>query len=158
MKDKIESQRVGKLVRAKHKQCYYNAFHVVMNLPEYANADYVEGMAVFGGLPIEHGWVEKDGVIVDPTLPDRDGVYFPGLRYHGDRGLAEALRTPKPHRSWEDFPIFYRFGWGGVDSPEFRAALVAAYRYAGMEDMAKRYEEYGTRCGRKVLPNVVVVS
>ena len=26
---------------------------------------------------IEHGWVEKDGVIIDPTLPHDDMQYFP---------------------------------------------------------------------------------
>ena len=69
MKDIAESKRVGKLVRAKARQCYYNAFHVVENLPDYFYADYVEGIAILGSLHIEHGWVEKDGVIVDPTLP-----------------------------------------------------------------------------------------
>ena len=153
MKDKIESKRVGKLVRAKNKQCYYNASQVLMHIPEYADADYVEGMAVLDGLTIEHGWVEKDGVIIDPTQPDLDGKYFPGLRFRGVSGLADALRTPKPHRSWQDFPIFYRFGWGGIDSPEFRAALVAAYRYAGLEGLAKQYEEYKPLYDTKVLAN-----
>ena len=142
MKDKAESQRVGKLVRAKSKRCYYNAFHVIMEVPEYANADYVEGMAVMGGLVIEHGWVEKEGVIVDPTLPEREAVYFAGLRFRGGRGLAEALRIPKPDRSRDDLPIFSRFGWGGVDSPEFRAARIAANRHAGIESLAKQYEAY----------------
>ena len=145
-KDMVESQRVGKLVRAEGKQCYYNAFRVIMEIPEYAKADYVEGIAVIGGaLPIEHGWIEKDGVIVDPTLCSDKLAYFPGLRYKGQRGLAEAIRIPKPKRTREDFPIFYRFGWGGIDSPEFRSALVAAYRYAGSEDLAKRYEDYRPR-------------
>jgi hypothetical protein len=36
----------------------------------------------------------------------------------------------------------YRFGWGGIESPEFRSAIVAAYRYAGMDDVAKRYEDW----------------
>ena len=142
-KDKVESKRISKLLRAKSQQCYYNAFRVIMAIPEYAKADYVEGLAVIDhAVVIEHGWVEKDGMIVDPTLPSEDLVYFPGLRFEGQRGLAEAVKTPKPKPTREDFPIFYRFGWGGIDSPEFRAALVAAYRYAGSEDLAKRYEEY----------------
>lgn len=57
------------------------------------------------------------------------------------------MRIPKPKRTREDFPVFYRFGWGGIDSPEFRGALIAANRYVGMEDLAKRYEGYG-RTGR----------
>lgn len=138
MKDIAESKRVGKLVRSISKQCYLNAFRVVQNVPGYAKADYVEGMAVLGGLPIEHGWVEIDGVIVDPTLPMHQGEYFPGLRFSGEYGLAEALQRYKS----TELPFFYHFGWGGVDSPEFKAALIAAYRHAGWEDMAKRYEEY----------------
>ena len=149
MKDVAESRRVGKLVRAveENKQCYYLAAYVVMNLPEYARADYVERLAVVNGLPIQHGWVEKDGVIIDPAWPEREAVYFPGLRFHGRRDLAAALRIPKPEHT-EDFPIFYRFGWGGIDSPDFRAACIAAYRHAGMEAAAKVYEEYKPRARR----------
>ncbi len=144
MKDKSESARVKRLVRARSKRCYHNAFRVIFEIPEYAGADYVEGLAVIGKvLVIEHGWIEKDGVIIDPTLPDKDLDYFPGLRFTGQRGLAEAMQIPKPWRTKEDFPIFYRFGWGGIDRPEFRAALIAANRYVGMEDLAKRYEGYG---------------
>jgi hypothetical protein len=141
MKDTVESKRVSKLIRAKEKHCYYNAFRVIQEVPEYAAADYVEGMAVFGGPPIEHGWVEKDGVIVDPTLPLKEVAYFPGLRFRGQHASAEAFKIPKPSYT-KDLPIFYRFGWGGVDSPEFRAALVAAYRHAGMEQIAQQYENY----------------
>ena len=155
MKDIVESQRVGKLVRARAKQCYRNAFRVIEEVPEYANADYVEGMAIFAFFPIEHGWVEKDGVIVDPTLPLKQGVYFPGLRFTGQRGLAEALRITKPEYTAE-LPIVYRFGWGGIDSPEFRAALIAAYRHAGLESMAKQYEDYQPRRSKERLPDGVL--
>ena len=138
-KDKIESARVRRLVRARPQQCYYNSFHVIFEVPEYAKADYVEGLAVNDyQMVIEHGWVEKDGVIVDPTLIDGDLTYFPGLRFTGQRELSEAMQIPKPEITWEDFPIFYRFGWGGIESPEFRAALVAAYRHVGMHDLASR--------------------
>ncbi len=149
MKDIAESKRVGKLVRSISKQCYLNAFRVVHNVPEYAKADYVEGMAVLGGMPIEHGWVEIDGVIVDPTLPMHHGEYFPGLRFSGQYGLAEALQRFKS----TELPFFYHFGWGGVDSPEFKAALIAAYRHAGCDEMARQYEEYQPRFATKVLPD-----
>jgi hypothetical protein len=147
-KDMVESKTISKLIRAKAQACYHNAFRVVMEIPKYADADYVEGLAVIDhAVVIEHGWVEKDGVVIDPTLPSEDLVYFPGLRVEGQRGLAAAVQIPKPERTQEDFPIFYRFGWGGIDSPEFRAALVTAYRYAGSEGLARRYEEYGTQAG-----------
>jgi hypothetical protein len=142
MKDNAESKRVRKIVGVKAKQCYLNAFRVIQHVPEYADADYVEGMAVLGGLPIEHGWVEKDGIVIDPTLPDDEGEYFPGLRFAGERGLSKALQRFKS----PELPFFYHFGWGGVDSPEFKTALIAAYRHAGWEDMAKRYEEYKPQC------------
>jgi hypothetical protein len=143
MKDITESKRARRQVRAKAKQCYHNAFRVVFEIPEYAHADYVEGLAVIKkGLVIEHGWIEKNGMIVDPTLPEDELDYFPGLRFKGRRGLAEAMQIPKPRRTRDDLPIFYRFGWGGIESPEFRLALAAAYRHVGMVDLARQYEEY----------------
>jgi hypothetical protein len=144
IKDIVESKRVKMLIGSKMKQCYGNAFRVVLALPEYADADYVEGMVVNeGGLVLEHGWVEwKDGMIVDPTLPSEPLTYFPGLRFAGRQGLAEAMRIPKPERTTEDLPIFYRFGWAGTGSPEFRAASAAAYRHAGMAALAEQYENY----------------
>ena len=145
-KDVVESKRVGGIVRAVGKQCYYNAFRVIMEIPEYAKADYVEGIALCGGMLIEHGWIEKDGVIVDPSISLDEMVYFPGLRFAGKTGLAKAIRSPRP-RHTEDLPIFYRFGWGGGDSPEMRAAWAAAFRYIGMEDSARRYEESKPRQG-----------
>ena len=152
MKDIIESKRVRRLVRAKSKQCYHNAFRVVFEIPEYAEAEYVEGLAVIGGaLVIEHGWVEKDGVVIDPTMPSDDLGYFPGLRFKGQRGVAKAMQISKPERTREDLPIFYRFGWGGIESAEFRLALVAAYRHVGMVDLARQYEEYEPKVSTEAL-------
>jgi hypothetical protein len=124
MKNIYESNRTNKLVAARAKQCYNNAFRVVSTLPEYAEATYVEGLVVLpGGLLIEHGWVERDGEVIDPTLLYDGIAYFPGLRFRGVRGIAEAMTTiPKPGYTREDLPIFYRMGWGGADSAEFRAA------------------------------------
>ena len=136
------SKRVGKAVGAKSKECYINAMRVVWHVPEYEQADYVEGYAVIdGNFCIEHGWVEQHGVVIDPTRHDDDITYFPGLRFTGRLGFAKA--TDIPREDWcEDLPIFYRFGWGCIDSPEFRSAMVGAYRYAGLEDLAKRPENW----------------
>lgn len=142
-KDKVESARVRRLVRAKPQRCYHNAYRVIFEIPDYYDADYVEGLVVrFSPLVVEHGWVEKDGGIIDPTLRHDDVTYFPGLRFKGQRGLAEAMRVPKPEGTTEDFPILYRFGFGGIDSPEFRAALAAAYHHVGCHELARQYEYY----------------
>ena len=81
---------------------------------------YVEGIAVNTiGMEMEHAWLMKDGQLVDPTLSDDQVVgYFPGLAFRGRVGLAEALAIPKTGHC-EDLPIFYRFGRGGADNPEF---------------------------------------
>ena len=63
-------------------------------VPELAGAVYVEGYAVIErasgrGLVIEHGWIEHDGRIVDPTLHgERETAYFAGLRFTLPERLA----------------------------------------------------------------------
>lgn len=151
MKDKGESARLRWLVRGKPHQCYINAARVVLYVAGYADADYVEGLAVIGrAIVVEHGWVERDGIVIDPTLPHKDLAYFAGLRFKGQGGLAVAMQIPKPECTPKDFPIFHRFGWGGIDSPEFRAALVCAHRFAWMEELARRYEGCEASCPAEV--------
>ena len=132
-----ESVRVGKLIRAGSRRCYGNARRVIERVEGYANADYVEGIMVCK-LPIEHGWVERDGEIIDPTLPEEEGDYFGGIRARGNQGLAEALQRTK------DLPLLYGYGWGGIEHPGFRAALIAGNRHAGFEESAQQYEDYET--------------
>ena len=96
-KNVSESKRVGKAVKAKKKQCYINAMRVIWYVPEYEQADYVEGYAVTdGNFCIEHGWVEQDGVVIDPTLHDDGIAYFPGLRFTG--GLGDRRGDSDPQR------------------------------------------------------------
>ncbi len=141
-KDIAESMRVADVVHAVGQQCYRNAFRVIKKVPEYSKADYVEGIAITPtGLSIEHGWIEKDEVIVDPTLPRDEMVYFPGLRFTGREGLKRAMRIPKPKVTQEIVPFFYRFGWGGRDSPAMLAAWAAACRHRGNDEHAKWHED-----------------
>ena len=81
-------------------------------------------------------------------------VYFAGLRFHGVHGSVKALQIPKPKGAREEFAVLLSISdCGGIDSPEFRASLVAAYRYIGSEETAKRYEDYQPLYPRKVLPS-----
>lgn len=52
-----------KRIRAKRKQCWYNAFKTLFYCPEFENATYVEGYVV-DGIAIEHGWVEINGELL----------------------------------------------------------------------------------------------
>ena len=116
-----------KRIDVREQECYYNCFKTLLYCKEYSQeAVYVEG--IYLGMPIEHGWLEIDGQIVDPTLPTDTGIYFPGLRYKGISELSKAMQSPKK-RYDGDFPIFYRFGWGGHDSPEFRSARDASIAF-----------------------------
>ena len=134
-----KSKKLRKTIRAKAQQCFANAWDAIETQEEYQNATYVEGMAVVNGLPIEHGWIEHDGEIVDPTLLDANVVYFPGLRFKGREGLDSTWHIPGMMESGLKLPIFYRFGWGGVNSPEFLQAIVSAYRFAGIDAVAESY-------------------
>lgn len=96
-----------------------------MHCPEYVDAAYVEGVAVIGGLAIDHGWIESDDEIVDPTLPEGSLVCFPGLILDGQRGIAETMMLPAQD-GCGDLPLLNRFGWGGADSAEFRRAREGA--------------------------------
>jgi hypothetical protein len=129
-KDIEESVRVGRLIRALPKLCWRNALRVVQKLDEYADASYVEGIACVNGCtPIEHGWVcLPDGTVIDPTIPKRPGVYFPGLEFRGREGIAEFLAIPRA-RAYKEPPFFYAFGWGGEHSPGIRKAWEQGWAY-----------------------------
>lgn len=129
-KDVAESERVGQKIRAVPKQCWFNARRVIQNLKDYTQASYIEGWAVSQrGFLIEHGWIIRDGMIIDPTLPTKAYRYFPGLEFRGRAGIREFLSTTegrKCHRS----PFFHAFGWGGGDSPSYAKALQDSLAYS----------------------------
>ena len=96
-----------------------------MRLPDYSQAGYVEGWAeVDNGLLIEHGWVAKDGTVIDPRLPEDEIVYFPSLEFPGRDGI-EAFMAAKDGKKT---PFFYSFGWGGRNHAGYKQAFQDAKR------------------------------
>ncbi len=88
-KNVCESLRLGQAIRAKQQMCYENAIKVIRHVPGYKHAFYVEGIVVEGKDSVfEHGWVERHGEILDPTLPLDKMAYFPGLRIEGKKAVA----------------------------------------------------------------------
>jgi hypothetical protein len=129
--DKELSRRIARRKEAKGQDVYHAAYCALLGCSELSIGRYVEGYAVaMGGTPFEHGWIELGGKIVDPAAFESGLTYFPGLRL--DRWEAwEALTTiPRPEYVREELPIFYRFGWGGCDSPEMMQAYAEALAFS----------------------------
>lgn len=115
------SRRVAQAVNARAKACWENAFRGLAELLDLAGVLYVEGWAVTCDhlIAVEHGWLEYDGQVIDPTLPGRVAAYFPGLRLTTDQAI-EALR-----RKRGKLPI----SWAS-DSEAYHGALYAALAYS----------------------------
>ena len=125
-KDEIESEKLGERIRAVPRQCWFNARRAVMRLKGFSCASYVEGWAVCdSGRMIEHGWIVRDGVLLDPTLPTGVDAYFPGLEFPGRDGISAFFTTPRG-RKCKRSPFFYAFGWGGTFSPTMWKAQAEA--------------------------------
>lgn len=104
-KDVEESKRVAKRIRAVPKRCWFNARKAVLKLDEYADASLIEGWVFrIGATAIEHGWIVKDGKVIDPTLCEKPIVYFPGLEFRGRKEIKEfdALSIRSQRREWDD--------------------------------------------------------
>lgn len=137
-KDFTESARVGRGIRAVPKRCWFNARRAVMQMADYADASYIEGWIVVPNMPFEHGWIVMDGRIIDPTLPNNPGVYFPGLEFQGRAGIETFLATAEGKKC-KKTPFFYAFGWAGMKSPSFRRCYDEAMAYfQRLCDAAKR--------------------
>lgn len=136
-KDDDESARVARRIGAAMTQCWFNARKAIMRLDEYADASYIEGWAFIGALATEHGWVVANGKIIDPTVPGRTVVYFPGLEFAGRQGIEEFLQTARGGYC-KNSPFFHAFGWGGMYSPSFRKCYEDALAYVRQLEQGKK--------------------
>ena len=81
------------------------------------------------GLWIEHGWVVRNGTVIDPTLTSGVVAYFPGLEFRGRRVIEAFLASPRGRECrWS--PFFFAYGWGGWNSPGMRKAQEDARHFA----------------------------
>lgn len=133
-KDLTGSAALGKQCRAEAKQCYKNAVMAIPFLKE--DVEYVEGhfVADFGDFqyPLDHAWLRKsDGTILDPTLPEDEGVYFEAKAWSGVDALRIALREGQagPYIRYDD--------------PRWRKSAEAANEYAFGEFLGQFQESTG---------------
>lgn len=145
-KDEGASEELGRRIRAVPKQCWFNARRAVMRLKDFAEASYVEGWSVLdSGLWIEHGWVVRDGALLDPTLPTRVAAYFPGLEFCGRQEIKDFLATSQGKKC-KGSPFLFAYGWGGWFSPTMCKAQADATEYA----RAHFWQVLGTSSGHRV--------
>ncbi|MEA5551064.1 hypothetical protein VB713_08750 [Anabaena cylindrica UHCC 0172] len=67
--DESLSLQVAESIKSKAKKPFENAYKAALATE---GSRYVQGFLVFTGQPykpVEHGWIELDEVIIDPTLP-----------------------------------------------------------------------------------------
>lgn len=93
------SAELRRKVWAKQRECWINAWRALPLAP--GDAMYVEGYYTgASGVPLvaEHGWLEVDGRIVDPTIPPgARATYFPVRRFtprEAYEGAAERGELP----------------------------------------------------------------
>jgi hypothetical protein len=135
------SRELAQQVWAEDKDCYRNAVRAVPILP---GAVYVEGWVITSfGLVTEHGWIEHNGEVVDPTptyAEQADGKYFPGVRYTLP-DLAKLM-----NRRGAKVPFVFGKNVHGMDNRDYRIAYrdatKAAYGDAAVFLLEHLYKAY----------------
>lgn len=121
------SQQAAELIQAKSKECWRNA---ILAQQHYPDAIYVEGCIVWNGLVIEHGWLELENRIVEPTLASRLNMdleppqYFAGVRYT----VEEALNALGEVNG--ELPLICRDGHWGRETPSYMLAYCDAWDHS----------------------------
>ena len=119
---------IAQQVSAQPKHCWHNSILGQQVLP---NALYIEGWIVVPeGVVIEHGWLEMESKIVDPTLVPRIHEesevprYFSGIYYTVEESFEGLEATDG------ELPLVYRDGcWGRVTAP-YMLAYCDAWEYS----------------------------
>jgi hypothetical protein len=117
--------------------CWANAVQALrLYYKQLGDMVYVEGWCAMPDISMvqEHGWLEVDGAILDPTyaVPDDDdqgqGVrphyeYFPAVRYRLEELKGVRLRSLP--RIWKTG------GFGGLQNEAYYSAMNSAYQRIG---------------------------
>lgn len=131
------SQQAAELIQAKSKECWRNA---ILAQQHYPDAIYVEGCIVWNGLVIEHGWLELENRIVEPTLARRLNMdleppqYFAGVRYTVEEAL-DALGEANG-----ELPLICRDGHWGRETPPYMLAYCDAWDHSIRQSIGERSE------------------
>ncbi len=152
----ILSDLAQKLRQPEKKECWRNSFimaaSIKLHIPvEDGPVYYCEGWAVHQAipglrLPLEHGWLEIRGKIVETTWDDStydSAVYFPVVRFT----IREALELVEKQDG--HLPILMPFGGDYLppDTTQIQAAQYSAHVYAYGEEVMNRLMGMGVDRG-----------
>jgi hypothetical protein len=90
------SHEIARKTKATTWKTWANAVKAI-NYLEGQPVAYIEGWIVLdeknGSLVVEHGWLELNGEIIDPTLWGLNCTYFPGVRIDPPPKELPALKS-----------------------------------------------------------------
>lgn len=109
--DEALSVEIAQRVKSKAKTPFDNAYRAALATEK---AIYVQGFLVFAGKPrkpIEHGWIELENSIVDPTLPHLNKSaeelwYFPAQRITVKELKAIIEESKEDYPEDDPLPIY----------------------------------------------------
>ncbi|NEQ26399.1 MAG: hypothetical protein F6K28_46685 [Microcoleus sp. SIO2G3] len=107
--DQAASIELAKQIGAKADRSFDNAYRAVLAIE---NATYVQGFLVtpMSLEPIEHGWIEVDDRILDPTLPHLPAPdalqYFPAQRLSLKKLKAAVEEAQEDYPEDESLPVY----------------------------------------------------
>lgn len=109
--DPALSIEIGKAIKSKPNDSFNNAYKAALS---NKNSMYVQGFIVFAGYPykpVEHGWIESDDCIIDPSLVHLDKkpeelYYFPAHRLPVEDLEAEIEEAKEDYPEDDPLPVY----------------------------------------------------
>ena len=119
------SLEIGRRLNQPPGHCYWTARRGLKLAP---GGVYVEGIAIMEPRMLlqEHAWIEDNGAIIDPSWGAdaiRENNNCLGFAYFG------AIKLAASEVKGKRLPVFYQYGWSGMDHPGIMAAWAKARGY-----------------------------
>jgi hypothetical protein len=148
--DEALSREIAERISSKAKAPFDNAFKAALKTP---GATYVQGFLATTGKPyepIEHGWIELDDRIIDPSLPylNREPQtlhYFPAQRLTVKQLKAAIEEAKEDYPEDDPLPIY-----GAAPYEYYGDKMLGGKEYqAAFETAAAKCQELNPRNGKK---------
>lgn len=82
---KFDAAKTYEGKRGQQHMCFMNAGRLALD----GNGTYCEGYVSIHGVPVEHAWVLRKGLVIDPTITSAKGID----EYYGISIKTDYLRT-----------------------------------------------------------------